>query len=214
MAPDPICDRIEEYLDDVLSDAERDAVERHFESCAECRDAIEEYRRLRRLALAAPPVEIPDDLAFRIRRRVEQEMAPRPRPVRVLYTGVFAAAAAAAVLLLAVLLRTEPEILPPKGPIAGEVRAVAAAPADLETSVADWLVQAGNATVADRDRLLAEAREHRLLARVRAAIPAARGTERDAWLTAVSDLLVQLENDAHAEALREEARLVAMVRPR
>ena len=81
-------------------------------------------------------------------------------------------------------------------------------------SISDWLVQAGNADDADRARLLAEARELHLLSRVRAAIPAARGTERDAYLTAVSDLLVQLENDPGAGQLREEARLVAMVRPR
>jgi anti-sigma factor RsiW len=211
MAPEPICDRIEDYLDDVLAEAERESMERHLETCGDCRLAVEEYRRLRRLALAVPPVEIPDDLAFRIRRRLSGTTPPRRRPARVLRPVAFAAAA---VLLVAVLIRPEPEMPPPKGPATGGDRAYAAAPEDIESSVADWLVQAGNASEDDRDRLLAEAREHRLLARVRAAIPAVRGTERDAWLTAVSDLLVQLENDPGTGALREEARFVAMVRPR
>jgi len=212
MSHDRTCDRIEEYLDDVLSEAERAAVEEHLETCDECRAAVEDYRRLRRIVLAAPPVEIPDDLGFQIRQRLARSIGPRRRLARILYPAAFAAAAA---LLIAVLMRTEPEMPPPKGPmVVADRGAIATAPEDLETSISDWLVQAGNAAEADRDRLLAEAREHRLLSRIRSAIPEARGTERDAYLTAVSDLLVQLENDPGAGQLREEARLVAMVRPR
>jgi len=215
MATESLCDRIEEYLDDVLSDEERASMDRHLSTCGECRDAIEEYRRLRRLALDLPPVEIPDDLGFRIRRRLAASSTPpKRRPARVLYPAAFAGVAAAAVLLLAVLLRSDPEPRPPEEPTRGPARYAAVEPADLEASIADWLVQAGNATPTDHDRLLAEAREQRLLARIRTAIPSARDSGGDAYLTAVSDLLVQLENDPGADHLDEEARLVAMVRPR
>jgi len=225
MARENLCDRIEEFLDDVLSDGERAAIEDHLDACEECRAALADYRRLRRLALAVPPVEIPDDLGFQIRRRLAGAKPPKRRPVRVLYPAMVAAAAVAAGLLITVLVPTEPEMLPPKGPTGWGERSLATRPADpgtsaaacssgLVNSISDWLVQAGNAADDDHDRLLAEARENDLLARIRAAAPAARGTERDAYLTAVSDLLVQLENDSGAGRLREEARLVAMVRPR
>ena len=228
MAREILCDRIEEFLDDVLSDEERAAVEDHLAACEECRAALADYRRLRRLALAVPPVEIPDDLGFQIRRRLAGSKPPKRRPVRVLYPAMVAAAAAAAVaagLLIAVLIPTEPEMLPSKGPTGWGEPSVVTAPedpgatgapdaSDLVNSISDWLVQAGNAADDDHDRLLAEAREHDLLARIRAVVSAARGTERVAYLTAVSDLLVQLENDSGAGQLREEARLVAMVRPR
>lgn len=215
------CDRIEEYLDEELTSSEAEDMARHVESCPACAAAITEYRRLRRLALEVEPVPVPDDLGFRIRQRLAAVPPPR-RPGRILRPAAFAGAAAvaAAAILVAVLIRPVYEVPPPKGPTpeAGPRQTVSAV--DLDTAVSDWLVQAGNAAENDLDRLRSEAKEQRLLARVRAAIPAVQGTSDGHYLTAVSDLLVQLENSDQAKNgngpgfLSEEARLVARVRTR
>jgi len=217
MTPDAPCDRVEEYLDDVLPADERAAMERHLASCEACRAAVEEYRRLRRLALSVPPVEIPDDLSFRIRRRLAGATMPERKPSRRPRWPVFALgapAAAAAVLLVAFLLAPQEEVPAPETRDDPVARVRSAPAPDLLAAVADWLVQAGNAEDGDGARLLAEARELRLLRRVRAALSEDPSGDRGGYLTAVSDLLVQLENDPGAGFLTEEARLVAMVSPK
>ena len=213
------CDRIEEYIDEELTEACAADMARHVESCAACTEAILEYRRLRRLALEVEPVPVPDDLGFRIRQRLAAA-PPARRFGRLLRPAAFAGAAAAAAILVAVLIRPAYEVPPPKGPTPETGPWLASSEVDLDTAVSDWLVQAGNAAENDLDRLRSEAKEQRLLARVRAAIPAVQGTSDGHYLTAVSDLLVQLENGDQAKNgngsgfLSEEARLVAQVRTR
>ena len=202
--------RIDDYLDEDLSDADREELERHIESCDACRDEVASYRRLRRLALAAPTVPVPDDLGFRIRRRREGvRPARRPRAGLLRLLPLAAGAAAAAVLLLLV----RPGVSPPgPGP---DVRVAKAAPeggARLEQTLSDWLLLAENSRGDDARVLAAEARDLELLPRVRLALTDARG-ERRRWLRASEDLLVQLQNGPGAVALSDEARLVAEVTP-
>jgi anti-sigma factor RsiW len=205
VADEPLCERIEEYLDECLSPSERAGMKAHIETCEDCRSAVEEYRRLRRIALETPPVDVPDDLAFLIRQRLESR--GRRRRARLILPIAFGAAAAAAVLLVAMLPRGVDEPPSPETPVL--VADVVPLASDLLQAAADWLVQAGNASPRDGARLLEEARALDLLGRIRSA-----KETPDEWLTAVSDLLVQLENDPNGGFLPEEARLVAMVRSR
>jgi anti-sigma factor RsiW len=203
-ARDPYLEWIEEYLDDDLPEDRRAEIQAHIRTCPECLAEVDRYRRLRRLALAVPPVPVPDDLGFRIRKRLEAPMASAPwaksqRSLRRL-SWVAGLAAAAAILLLLLPERTPP---PPSLTIGVRPK--------LTDHVGDWFDQARNATPEDVPFLAEEARELDLLASVRERLGTATGEERR-FLTGAEDLLVQLLNDPSAETFPEEARLVAMAR--
>lgn len=210
------CDRIEEYLDEEMTAAGRDAMARHVESCSDCSRAVSEHRRLRRLALDVAPVEVPDGLGDLIRQRLATTgPAGGRRPARIFRPFAFAGAAAVAAAAILVFVFVPIVRVPPPPVLTPQAVTDARPPTpDLDATVSDWLVQAGNAAEGDVDRLRAEAREQRLLAKVRAAIPAVRGTADGEYLTAVSDLLVQLDNGPGPGFLSEEARLVARYHPR
>jgi hypothetical protein len=203
---------IDEYLDGDLPPEEEAAMEAHLADCGECRGEIQTYRRLRRLAFASEPVPIPDDLGYRIRRRLEEVPGfRRPRGRLLRLSTLLPGVAAAAILLLLLLPRPEAPSPRPAGvPIGDAMLARAPARPDVDRTLADWLLLAENADEGDLDLLAREAAELDLLPRVRDALAAARG-ERRRWLRAGEDLLLQLENGAPGEYFGEEARLVAEV---
>lgn len=217
--------RIEDWIDGTLAEEELADFERHLAECAECRAELDACRRLRELGGADDPVPVPDGLDAAIRRRLAAVpgFAPAPRRGVLRILPYFAGAVAAAAAVLLVVL---PSPTPVPGGAGGEpagdgLVAYRASPAetaetldlagldggDVVPALSDWLVQAGNAATADAPHLVAEARDLALLPRVRAAIPKARGPERD-WLRAGADLLVQLENDMAPDRLAPEARAV------
>ena len=64
------CDRliqIHRYHDGELSVGERDALEAHLKSCAECQDLLADLRGMSRMLMAAPMVGIPSDAMQRLR---------------------------------------------------------------------------------------------------------------------------------------------------
>jgi anti-sigma factor RsiW len=68
--------RLSEWLDGDLPQADRDAIEAHVSECAECLNALEDLRRVQRAARQLPP-RMPDrDLWPGIETRIE------PRPMR------------------------------------------------------------------------------------------------------------------------------------
>lgn len=101
-----VTDRLSAFLDDELAGAEREAVARHLEACAECTRFLEELAAVDRLA-AAEPVPVPDayfdGFVSRVRSRIRQAPgAARPRGV--LPGWALAAAAVLVVALVAPLL--------------------------------------------------------------------------------------------------------------
>ena len=206
MSDDPYLSRIEEYLDEGLPASEAEAFRAHVAGCPECGAEVETYRRLRRLALAFPPVEIPDDLGFHIRRRLKEPMEASRRPrraARIVPLGwMVGVAAAAAILLVAIL---------PDGTGPGRPEPRAIRSADFPEALSDWLVQARNAAPEDLPMLVEEARELALLSGVRSLLADPEPDTRD-YLLSVEYLLVQLENDPSPEEFAGEAGLVAMAR--
>lgn len=79
---DPYTDRLSDYLDDELSEAERRALETHLRSCAACAATLDELRRVvvRASALAGEDAAAPspgEDLWLGIAERIQ----PRPRAI-------------------------------------------------------------------------------------------------------------------------------------
>ena len=92
------------FWDDESTQAEREALEGHFSSCATCRTEYEQYARTLELVGSLPRVEAAADLHDRVLQRVRRaESAPDRMPVsRPVWVPV--ASAAAAVVLFAVTL--------------------------------------------------------------------------------------------------------------
>ncbi len=62
------------YLDDILTDGERAAVDEHLARCPLCRQKLADFQMLRRdLRVLARP-EMPNDLMMSVRNRVAQEV--------------------------------------------------------------------------------------------------------------------------------------------
>jgi len=208
MSDDPYLSRIEDYLDEDLPASEMAELRAHVADCPECGAEVETYRRLRRLALAFPPVEVPDDLGFHIRRRLKEPMEAtrRPRRVgRIVPLGWMAGVAAAAAILLVAIL-PDGGGTDPARPEPGVIRTT-----DFPEALSDWLVQAKNAAPEDLPMLVEEARELALLSGVRSRLADPEPDERD-YLLSVEYVLVQIENDPSPEEFAGEAGLVAMAR--
>ena len=84
--------RLDDYLSGEASPGSRAVVERHLESCAECRRELESRRLGRdRLAAAARAEPVPDGLAERVRMQLDGEPAGAPRRRLLLAAAVAAA---------------------------------------------------------------------------------------------------------------------------
>jgi hypothetical protein len=59
--------RLAGYLDGAIRSRDHVTVRQHLDSCASCRDQLERYRRLAACLANIEPVEVPSDLALKIR---------------------------------------------------------------------------------------------------------------------------------------------------
>jgi len=135
MTCDAILERLDEYVDGGLAEAEFQEVERHLADCAACRQQEKELRRLLALAAALPRAVAPGrDLYPGILERLEPRrvvsLASRRRPWVV---PTLAAAATVLVAFGATLFRSTPDRTPDAGaaPAGRVVPAAAGLPADL-----------------------------------------------------------------------------------
>jgi hypothetical protein len=76
--------RLSEYVDDALSPRERDACERHLETCPDCRETLSALRAVRQLAGALLDPPAPDDLWAGIANRIGPAGSTNARVPRVL----------------------------------------------------------------------------------------------------------------------------------
>lgn len=90
----PALDRVQAYLDDLLSSSQKSDFEAHLSDCAACRQALEQYRQVSTLLKEAASEPLPG----LDRNRVYEKAVSGPRPLGWLLPS--AAAVAAALLLL------------------------------------------------------------------------------------------------------------------
>lgn len=105
MTPHPWAERLSEYVDGDLGAADRAALEQHLSSCADCRGAVMELRRVRDWLKrdAVKPSDAPSAAEW---AAIAQRIAPRRRR-RSLIIGAALLAAAAVIALL--VGRPQPE---------------------------------------------------------------------------------------------------------
>src|SRR4249920_1223309 len=72
-------DRLSDYLDDELSQAERLATENHLTECAECRRTLQDLQRIVATAASLPPQPPAADLWTGIADRLETRVVPFDR---------------------------------------------------------------------------------------------------------------------------------------
>ena len=84
MTADRWTDRLSEYVDRELPDAERVALEAHLADCAECRGTVELLEAVQRRAARLPDRELRQDLWPAIAAMIgsESPLRPEPAPVR------------------------------------------------------------------------------------------------------------------------------------
>lgn len=108
--------KLSEYIDGVLADEERVAIDAHLEGCENCRDALEELRTTVGHIKETEEVEPPPWLASRIMAHVREEAAKKeswrrffsPAVLRPVMSGV--AIAFVAVVSLYIYQSTRPEV--------------------------------------------------------------------------------------------------------
>lgn len=93
---DPWIDRLSEYIDDELPDAERQALDAHLAACADCRAVLADLRGLVQRAAALPERTPAADLWPDIERRIRQV-----RPARRVISFSLSQLVAAALVLMA-----------------------------------------------------------------------------------------------------------------
>ncbi|MBI5242827.1 MAG: zf-HC2 domain-containing protein [Elusimicrobia bacterium] len=71
-------ERLSEYLDGALADADRKAVDEHLAACADCRAELESLRSVSRLVAGLPKQPLPAGVMERLKRRREAGGASRP----------------------------------------------------------------------------------------------------------------------------------------
>ncbi|MBI3493544.1 MAG: zf-HC2 domain-containing protein [Acidobacteria bacterium] len=100
--------QLSDYLDDELTDAEREAVEPHLRGCEDCRAVLNDLKRVVARAQAIPPRPPQTDLWGGIAARIETardlgvDHRPRPVPFPRRVTLTMSQLAAAAAVLMAV----------------------------------------------------------------------------------------------------------------
>lgn len=108
-----VTEALSAYLDGALSDAERGQIERHLDTCDECRGHLAALREVVTLVRTAEPVNAPEGFRARVRAKVEQIAAQgRSRrlwpPLPLSWRTISAAAAVLVIGIFAVnLLRTQ-----------------------------------------------------------------------------------------------------------
>ena len=68
------------YLEECLPRLQQRSVARHLETCAECRDELEQLRGVGALLKQLPAPALPSDFQFRIRCRLSQEKGRAQQP--------------------------------------------------------------------------------------------------------------------------------------
>jgi hypothetical protein len=108
-----------------LSPAEAREFEAHRESCASCREAVEEYERSLRAFRASPTAAPASDLSARILRKI-REQSPSRRPfgvtfgIDIRWAGVLAAALLVVLIAPALFHREEKRLAPAGSPASPE----------------------------------------------------------------------------------------------
>jgi hypothetical protein len=108
-----------------LSPAEAREFEAHRESCASCRQAVEEYERSLRAFRASPTAAPASDLSARILRKI-REQSPSRRPfgvtfgIDIRWAGVLAAALLVVLIAPALFHREEKRLAPARSPASPE----------------------------------------------------------------------------------------------
>src|SRR5581483_1267894 len=105
------CDHFEQvhqYHDGELPAGQRDALEAHLKSCADCQALLSELRAISRMLAAAPVVEIPTDAMQRLRNA--RYVLPDTGVLKI--AGWLTAAAAAILLTALPVWRPEPHVQP------------------------------------------------------------------------------------------------------
>ena len=108
-----------------LSPAEAREFEAHRESCASCRQAVEEYERSLRAFRASPTAAPASDLSARILRKI-REQSPSRRPfgvtfgIDIRWAGVLAAALLVVLIAPALFRREEKRLAPARPPASPE----------------------------------------------------------------------------------------------
>ncbi|WP_231572585.1 anti-sigma factor [Halobacillus sp. BBL2006] len=72
------CDKLIDYFNDQLTETEKEKFEKHLETCADCREELEELRMLTAdLPFASEPVDPPEDMKDRVLGSVFSEESPK-----------------------------------------------------------------------------------------------------------------------------------------
>jgi len=92
MSPDSFADRMSDYIDGVLSAAEREKLDAHLAECSDCRALVSDLRSVRREARSLPPLEPPEQVWHSIAARIRTRHGSAARRSR-FHTGLAVAAA-------------------------------------------------------------------------------------------------------------------------
>lgn len=102
MNHDEYKEQLSAFLDSELTDAERDDVLAHLETCEACRTYLAELTALRDALGDMEDVDVPGGFADGVMARLHEESAPRKAKKRSPWRGVATLAACAAVVVLAI----------------------------------------------------------------------------------------------------------------
>jgi hypothetical protein len=109
---------IHDYVDDALDARERSEIVRHLESCAACRQLVDDLREIRSVAASLEPRDPPVRAWTRLERAIKLEQVSRRGAPQKRSTAPFLWLAAAAAIVLATLvgLRFRPTAPPSAAP--------------------------------------------------------------------------------------------------
>ena len=102
MNHDEYKEKLSAFLDGELTDAERDDVLTHLETCAACRTHLAELTALHDALSDMEDVDVPEGFADGVLARLHEEKMPQKTKKSNLWRGIATLAACAAVVVLAV----------------------------------------------------------------------------------------------------------------